>query len=259
MAVTCVENAREALAALDSADRDGRPFDVALVDWKLPGMSGIDLADAVHAWRREGPLPMILLTSMTAGNVAEAARDAGFAAYLSKPVRREGLYRTIADTLGIATAVPIPASPPSLPDSQTGGRVLLVEDNAVNQEIAAAKLDSLGCLVDVACNGIEAVAMNGRTRYDVILMDCQMPEMDGFEASAEVRSREAMLGTARTPIVALTANAMDGDRERGLAAGMDDYLAKPFTREQLAGMISRWGSPVAQEDPRSAPQPAPAG
>ena len=253
MGVTGVENARDALAALEAAGREGRSFDLMLIDWKLPGMSGLELARAIHAGRRHPPIPMVLLTSMTGSNVGQAARDGGFAAYLSKPVRREELYRTISRALGIANAVTVPRAPLPATESPAGGRMLLVEDNAVNQEIAAAMLESLGWRVDMACNGIEAVAMNGRTRYDAILMDCQMPEMDGFEATAEIRSREAVLGTARTPIIALTANAMDGDRERCLAAGMDDYLAKPFNREQLANVISCWGSPLAEEDSPSAP------
>ena len=256
MEVTCVENARDALTALESADRDGRRFDFALVDWKLPGMNGIDLAKTIQATRGGLPMPMILLTSMTASNIVQAARDAGFAAYLSKPLRREELYRTIARTIGIAhNTAAVPATGPAATKGVLGARVLLVEDNPVNQEVSAAMLGVLGCRTEIAGNGIEAVAMAGRTRYDVILMDCQMPEMDGFEASAEIRSREAMLGAARTPIIALTANAMRGDRESCLAAGMDDYLAKPFKKQQLAGMIARWGGRVADEDP----QPAPAG
>jgi signal transduction histidine kinase/CheY-like chemotaxis protein/HPt (histidine-containing phosphotransfer) domain-containing protein len=258
MDVTSVENARDALAALELADRDGRRFDFALIDWKLPGMNGIDLARTIQASHGELAMPMILLTSMTTSNIAQAARDAGFAAYLSKPLRRAELYRTIARTIGIAdNTAAVAGTGTVVAKVQLGARVLLVEDNAVNQEICTAMLGALACRIDIAGNGIEAVAMAGRTRYDVILMDCQMPEMDGFEASGEIRSREALLGSARTPIIALTANAMQGDRESCLAAGMDDYLAKPFKKQQLASVISRWVRRVADEDPP--PQLAPAG
>jgi CheY-like chemotaxis protein len=121
-------------------------------------------------------------------------------------------------------------------------RVLLVEDNAVNQQVGVAMLRRLGCRVDLARNGIEAVSMSGEQAYDVILMDCQMPEMDGFEATARIRAREGRTGASRIPIVALTANVMRGDRERCLTAGMDDYLAKPFKKVELVAMISRWAA-----------------
>lgn len=123
-----------------------------------------------------------------------------------------------------------------------GAHVLLVDDDHVNQAVGQAMLVSLGCAVDVASNGYEAVTMTGQTRYDVILMDCQMPEMDGFEATAAIRAREAIGSHARTPIVAVTANAMQGDRERCIAAGMDDYLGKPFKREQLLAVLTGDGS-----------------
>jgi CheY-like chemotaxis protein len=121
-------------------------------------------------------------------------------------------------------------------------RVLLVEDNAVNQQVGVTMLRRLGCRVDLARNGIEAVSMSGERAYDVILMDCQMPEMDGFEATARIRAREARTGASRIPIVALTANVMRGDRERCLTAGMDDYLAKPFKKVELVATVSRWAA-----------------
>jgi PAS domain S-box-containing protein len=239
MRATAVGSAEDALAAV--AAPDGRAFDLALIDWKLPGMSGIDLARTLRASTGAAPARMILLTSMTASNLAQAARDAGFAAHLCKPLRREELYRTIARALGVAgpAAEPVDACAGAQMRA-AGGHVLLVEDNQVNQDIGAAMLASLGTSADIANNGIEAVALFGRNSYDLILMDCQMPEMDGFAATAEIREREAASSAKRTPIVALTANAMQGDRERCLAAGMDDYLAKPFSKMQLAAMIGRW-------------------
>ena len=245
MRATLAPDAETALAAVAAAGRAGQRFDLALIDWKLPGMNGIDLAGALRQAGPGAPQRMVLLTSMTASNVAQIAKTAGFAAYLNKPLRRVELYRTISRVMGIAATVPedvvVAASGP-----RTGGQVLLVEDNLVNQDIGAAMLGAAGLRVDVANNGIEAVALFGRKRYDLILMDCQMPEMDGFAATAEIRMREAATGVARTPIVALTANAMQGDRERCLAAGMDDYLAKPFSKPQLAAMVLRWNkNPVA--------------
>jgi signal transduction histidine kinase/CheY-like chemotaxis protein len=146
------------------------------------------------------------------------------------------------------------APPDMTPGAQPGGRILLVEDNRVNQELAKAMLRTLGFDVDTAADGKAGVAAASAQHYDVVLMDCQMPEMDGFEATAAIRAREAALharsaapGSQRVPILALTANAMQGDRERCLAVGMDDYLAKPFTRDQLDQMLRRWVGPHAAE------------
>ena len=260
MHATAVYDGEAALAAIDAATQMGRRFDLALIDWKLPGMNGIELARALRATRGLAAPPMILLTSMTASNVAQTARDAGFSGHLNKPLRREELYRTIARAMGVAAAAPASTLDPVSAGAAEAGdsaRVLLVEDNLVNQDIGAAMLGGLGLRVELANNGVEAVASFGRNRYDLILMDCQMPEMDGFAATAEIRAREAASGSPRTAIVALTANAMQGDRERCLGAGMDDYLAKPFSKPQLAAMVALW---VRQSDnaAHSAGLPAPA-
>lgn len=263
MSVTCVESAQKALAMLDTATREGRRFDLALIDWEMPGMNGIELARLIQATYSELAMPMILLTSMTAGNVEQAARNAGFAAHLNKPVRREELYKSIAHTLGFRRP---PASPVAAQPADAGldMRVLLVDDNYINQEISVSMLTELGCIVEIANNGIEAIAMAGQTRYDAILMDCQMPEMDGFEATRQIRAMETetLSGASRAPIIALTANAMAGDRERCLAAGMDDYLAKPIKIEQLRSTLHSWKThqvpseslPLAQHEAAPAQQ-----
>ena len=246
MRATVAHDAKSALAIIADAMKAGRRFDLALIDWKMPGMSGIELAHAVRTSQGNDALPMILLTSMMATNVAQTAREAGFVSYMNKPLRRADLYRAIARATGAAafassssfhTSDDMTAANALVPDDAV--RVLLVEDNQVNQVIGAAMLDALGLHSDVANNGIDALAMSERSHYDLILMDCQMPEMDGFVATAEIRAREARTGAARIPIVALTANAMQGDRERCLAAGMDDYLAKPYTMLGLRGVLPR--------------------
>ena len=241
MEPACVDRGEKALEAFNGGKA---AFDLALIDWKLPGMSGPELARALRG--RTGPsLPLVLLTSMTASNVAQTAREAGFNAYLNKPVRREELQRSIAAVLGMRTAmIDEPADDPAATTGKFGARVLLVEDNPVNREIGSAMLALLGCTVEAATNGAEAVRMNSDARYDVIMMDCQMPVMDGFAASRRIRSREQASASARIPIIALTANVMQGDRERCLAAGMDDYLAKPFKREQLEAVLARWIRPA---------------
>ena len=253
MDATVVFDAERALVAIDAATASGRLFDVALIDWKLPGMDGIGLARAIRAAQGQAAPPLILLTSMTASNVALTAREAGFAAHLNKPLRREELYRMITRVVGVAAPVSDTGHQPAQEaESGASGQVLLVEDNLVNQDIGAAMLCALGLNADVANNGIEAVAMFGRKRYDLILMDCQMPEMDGFAATAEIRAREAVAGAPRIPVIALTANAMQGDRERCLDAGMDDYLAKPFSKPQLAAMVAGW----IKQAPNTTPAPA---
>ena len=219
------------------------PYAIALIDMKMPGMSGIELAHAISAeWKAAAPR-LIMLTSLMPGDGVKAAREAGIAATLNKPVRRSDLERAIRDAIG----APIDAGPVA-PEPTTAtmatriasARVLLAEDNPVNQTVASSMLRQLGYHVEVANDGEEALARSADGRYDVILMDCQMPVMDGFEATMAVRAREA-LGRhgVRVPIVALTANAVQGDRERCLAVGMDDYLAKPFRKSQLQEVIER--------------------
>jgi CheY-like chemotaxis protein len=183
---------------------------------------------------------MILLTSMTNSNVPQSARDSGFSAYLTKPVRRGDLFRTIARSVGDKAPEADPVATVVADRPAGRGHALLVEDNLVNQEIGAAMLDNLGFRVDIADNGAEAVAMFEQRRYDVILMDCQMPELDGFAATGQIRALEASAKSPRTPIIALTANAMQGDREHCLSAGMDDYLAKPFSKAKLSALIALW-------------------
>ncbi len=232
----------EALALLRAAAGRGAPYELALVDMKMPRMNGIELAQAVRSEPALADLRLVMLTSLGSPDEAAEARLMGFVAYLSKPVRQAELRRCIARSMGPASptkaeapsSVPIPGHVSSL----AGRRILLAEDNPVNQEVVLAMLDGLGCRIETAGNGLEAIAAWSRRSHDLILMDCQMPEMDGFEATAEIRRREGKEAT-RVPIVALTANAMEGDRERCLAAGMDNYLAKPFDRTELLGVLQR--------------------
>jgi len=170
-----------------------------------------------------------------------------FAAMLTKPLRRTEIFDCIARVMamqpGATMHAPAAGSVPAVHASAAramGPSILLVEDNPVNREVAVGMLESLGCATDTAENGWMALkAMNAAT-YDAVLMDCQMPVMDGLAATGEIRRREQASGAARVPIIALTANAMEGDRERCLAAGMDDFLSKPFTQQQLATLLRRW-------------------
>ena len=263
MRATLVADAGQALAALARVRHAGGHFDIALIDWKLPDMSGGELARAIQDACPGNAPRMILLSSMAPSDAAQTAGAAGFAAHLCKPLRRDELYDTMASVTAIGAAGATAAkSAPQLPDASSrtaaqagAGMVLLVEDNLVNQEIAVEMLAMLGHQVSLACNGREAVELWERGGFDLVLMDCQMPQMDGFAAATEIRLRELAGAARRTPIVALTANAMQGDRERCLVAGMDDYLTKPFTQKQLANMVRRW---LAQAPNRIAgPETAP--
>jgi PAS domain S-box-containing protein len=241
MEALCVDSAEAAREALAFADAERAPFHVALVDWKLPGETGVAFARALSSnpvWRH---LPLVLLTSMTTANIAEAVLEGGFAAHLVKPLRRDELFKCIARAVGTMERAAREAEKPVVAHASLDADVLLVEDNTVNQEIARAMLQRLGCRVDAATNGLEALTLFDAKRHEIVLMDCQMPEMDGFAATAAIRERERARGSgAHVPIIALTANAMEGDRERCLAAGMDDYLPKPFKKAQLTSTVSRW-------------------
>ncbi len=238
--VSTVEDGPRALLALRAAGASGAPFDLAVLDFKMPDMDGLSLARAIKADEKVAAVKLVLLTSFgQKGHGAEAAR-AGISGYLTKPVDEADLHDCLAEILGGAPARPDLVTRHSLRESRppASARVLVAEDNEVNQKVAVRILEKLGYRVDVADNGREAVEAVARTRYDAVLMDGQMPEMDGFEATARIRERE---GTGRrTPIVAMTASAMKGDREKCLAAGMDDYVAKPIGPETLHAVLSRW-------------------
>jgi signal transduction histidine kinase/DNA-binding response OmpR family regulator len=238
MAPTGVDNGHRALAAMDQAREDGMPFAVVLVD-DIPDVGGVTLVKRIRQDPRlAGTTIMMLRSGGQRGAVAEA-RELGVAACLTKPVSHPDLLNSFLVTLGMQ-----PAEPPK-PSSDTPAgsrrlRILLAEDNAVNQKLAVRLLEKRGHTVVVANNGREALAAFANDAFDLVLMDVQMPEMDGFEATAQIRQREAQ-GTApvrcHTPIVAMTAHAMKGDEERCLAAGMDGYVAKPFQTKRLFATI----------------------
>ena len=248
MEVESAADGEQALALLKNAADRGQPFALALVGMTMPRMSGVVLVRAINADRALANLPVVMLTSLGREDEIAAARQAGAVTYLGKPVRRDELRNVIAETLYPATGPRsgARAAPPA--KARLAGHVLLAEDNPVNQAVALGMLESLGLTVDVAGNGLETIDRFATTRYDLVLVDCQMPEIDGYAATSEIRRREQATGS-HVPIVALTANALEGDREICIAAGMDDYLAKPFSREQLTATLARWL-------PRSNPAPA---
>jgi CheY-like chemotaxis protein/HPt (histidine-containing phosphotransfer) domain-containing protein len=190
-------------------------------------------------------LRIVLLSSVKTALRYKGGNDLGISEVLGKPVRQERLLTAVARALGrAASPVGLPAleHPASSAQSRifAGRHVLLAEDNEINREVALGMLTALGCIVKIAEHGAASVDRYSKQRWDVVLMDCQMPIMDGFAAVAEIRTLEARHRLPRVPIIALTANAMEGDRERCLAADMDDFVRKPFTSSQLQSVLAKW-------------------
>ena len=221
---------------------------------QMPGMDGMELARRIKADPDISATRLVLLTSMGHRGDGEEASRSGIEAYLTKPVRQSELYDALVSVMGGATSERARlVTLDSLGREKAGGRtrVLVAEDNPVNQRVAGRLLESLGYLVDVVGNGQEALEAVANTTYGAVLMDVQMPGMDGYRATRQIRLREDQAGRRnmmmglrkrRTPIIAMTANAMQGDREKALEAGMDDYVAKPVGREELGAVLGRWVS-----------------
>ncbi|HZP86437.1 MAG TPA: response regulator [Burkholderiales bacterium] len=243
MRVTCSLDGEQALLCMEEARRAGGPFDLAILDMHMPRMDGLQLARAIKSRPTLRDTRLIMLTSTYAAGTASEREKAGILRCVDKPIRQSDLYNVLTSVMarGLDMSLAVPASWRTRPISMAGGnaRVLLAEDNAVNRQVATVMLSRLGMEVEIATNGEEALALAQQHQFSLILMDCQMPVMDGYEATARIRRLEPQ-SFASLPIVALTANAMGGDREKCLAAGMNDYLTKPYTLEQLEKMLARW-------------------
>ena len=264
-----VSNGQQALEKLRASGKAGQSYDLAIIDQNISDMEAYALAERIKADPLLAGIRLILLTSLGHRGDAQKAQQAGFIGYLTKPIHQSQLYRCIAMAMGRMTANEGQlSSPPSEiitrhtlneQDSLERRRVLLAEDNLVNQKVAVRMLGKLGYQVDVVENGKEALLAVSQHTYALILMDCQMPEMDGYEATAEIRHREAervkreasdeMPDTnnerhsmVRVPIIAMTANSLKGDREKCLEAGMDDFLSKPVSIETLEETLRRWSN-----------------
>ena len=240
-----VESGFRALEVLEQSAHDGACFQIAILDMMMPGMDGLELARRIREERRFSGMRIVVLTSVGLRGDAAEARRIGVEAYLGKPTRQSELYDCLVTVIGRTPEGQPPVTRHSLSEARKGSKlkILLAEDNPVNQEVAISLLESLGCEnVARACNGQEVLDQLGRESYDLILMDCQMPVLDGFAATAEIRrNEEAVPFSPRTTIIALTANAMAGDRELCLAAGMDDYLPKPLRSQELKAALDRIG------------------
>ncbi len=255
--VEAVASGPEAMSVLHAAAGAGRPVRLAVIDEAMPVTDGFTLARLIKADEALASTRIVLLAEPGRRIVPGRTAAAGIATYLRKPVRHLELRDAL---VGLAGRIAGGSNPDLAPvgraarDDLTvpGTRVLVAEDNQVNAKLAAAMLEKYGCLVDVAADGLEALEAMGRATYDLVLMDCQMPGLDGFETTRRLRAREDAANLPRTPVIAMTANAMAGDRERCLEAGMDDYIAKPVRPDDLQTAVGRH---VTRRSVRPAPQP----
>ena len=249
----CVAGGVEALDFLRRQAAAKERWDIAILDMQMPGMDGVMLAQAIKADPAISSIRLVMMTSLGIPQDMAAIRAAGIAAHLTKPVKQSLLFNCLSEVeegkmgLSVSGLGVRRFEPPSQPAAQEGApaasqperseRILLAEDNAVNQKVAMRQLEKLGYTVDLVSDGREVLGALERRQYDVILMDCQMPVMDGYETTSEIRRRER--GLRHTPIIAMTAHTMEGDREKCLAAGMDDYVAKPVKAEDLRLALER--------------------
>jgi CheY-like chemotaxis protein len=235
---------QEALRTLRRARADGSPYAVAVIDMHMPGPSGLEVAQIVTADRGLSDTPIVLMTSLADRLATDLSRELGVVESLMKPVRRNALYEAIANATQPSARGPAAVNTP-IPAARTGAvspsavRILVAEDNLVNQRVVLGFLAKLGYRAEAVRNGQEAVDAVEARFYDLVIMDCQMPELDGFEATRRIRLLHDRRRAA-VPIVALTANAMQGDKERCLEVGMNDYVTKPVDVGRLSAAIQRW-------------------
>jgi len=244
MQPTVAEGGKRAIEILEEFQGQESNFPLILLDAQMPMMDGFTLAEAIKGNAEWKAATIMMLSSAGQRGDAKRCREIGVAAYLTKPVGQDELMQAILNALPGRPRPEIPAAVVtrhSLREKSHQLRILLAEDNAVNQKLAVRLLEKRGHTVAVAGNGKEAVAALQAETFDLVLMDVQMPEMDGFQATAAIRELEKASGN-HLPVIAMTAHAMVGDRERCLAAGMDDYLTKPIRLEELNNLLARYSA-----------------
>ncbi|MBW1931792.1 MAG: response regulator [Deltaproteobacteria bacterium] len=238
------ENGAQAFEMLRTAAMKGKTYDIVLLDWHMPGMDGIELARRLSVDPLIPEMRLVMLSSAGLDEEAEKAAVVGIHRYLNKPVRQSELYDCLVEIISASVEGQILQSNGVRTEGAKAvfeAYILLAEDNPVNQMVALEMLELMGCRVDVAENGREAVEAISRTAFDLVLMDCHMPEMNGFAAAAKIREHEqAGDNGQRVPIIALTADVQKGVQDQCRAAGMDDYLGKPFNQDQLQAVLLRW-------------------
>ena len=244
--VDTVAGGEQAVTAVAEAHVGGRPYAVVFLDWQMPGMDGIETARRIHALDLTDAPHLLMVTAYGRDELVQEAESVAITDVLNKPVTPSMLFEAVLKVFGVAADMPAPAIPVAElqadPGRLGGARVLLAEDNPLNQEVAIEFLHELGLVVDLAEDGRVAVDKAAEGEYDLVLMDMQMPEMDGLEATRQIRK---LAHCKALPIVAMTANALPGDRERCIDAGMNDHLAKPISPDALQEKLLRWIDPQA--------------
>jgi PAS domain S-box-containing protein len=248
---------RDGLTMLRAAVQANDPFNIALLDQEMPDMDGMELGRLIKADPLLASTLMIMVTSLARRGDAAVLEEIGFAGYLPKPVRQAQLYGCLELVLARNTAAQDDEAPQPqgivtrhtiAESSRQGVRILLAEDNAINQKVAQHMLRTLGYKADVVSDGLEAVRALEMIDYDLVLMDCMMPEMDGFAATAMIRDAGSNVLNHTVPIIAMTANAAVGDRQKCLETGMDDYLSKPVNKDKMAELIEKWFNPDGRKE-----------
>ncbi len=245
MRPTCVESGPQAIEEIRRTNLSGEPYSLMLLDYNMPGMDGFDLTTHINNDPELGGLTIIMLTSSGQRGDAARCRELGISAYLTKPVKQSSLLDAIMTLLGGTTVVESATTANlltrhSIRENKHALRILIVEDNAVNQTVALKMLEKLGYSADIAENGEEALSALEAYPYDLVFMDCQMPVMDGYEATRQIRNPASKVRNHKIPIVAMTANAMKGDSEACIDAGMDDYISKPVDPKALITILDKW-------------------
>jgi len=233
-----VDSGRKALLELEQAAARGTPFGLVLLDAMMPEMDGFMVAEALASQPEIVRATVIMLSSAAQACESERARQLGIAGVLYKPVTQSDLLKAVLTILG-RTDSPTSLRPGQMAIAARPLRVLMAEDNVINQQLARRFLVNRGHEVMIVCDGLEAIAAANNSTFDLILMDIQMPNMDGLEATVKIREKELIRGGRHTPIVALTARAMKEDMERCLAVGIDAFIAKPFTRDEFLTTVER--------------------
>ena len=240
--VSVSSSGKEAVAMLLQASDIGRPFDLVLLDCMMPDMDGIQVLEHIRCQNNIAATKVIILSSTNDDGTRDTARKLGIQHVLTKPVRSSTLLDSMITTLSLSESFDAPANesdkavtPQEKPDS--GFKILVAEDNTVNQKVTLGILKKLGYSAEIAADGVEAIEMCGKSRYDLIFMDCHMPNIDGYAATEAIRKSGK---NCNTPIIAMTANAMQGDREKCLNAGMDDYVSKPIRPNTVSAALDIW-------------------
>ncbi|MFH1132555.1 MAG: response regulator [Pseudomonadota bacterium] len=251
MGVNTAGSGADGIELLRVGKKEGRPYKLAFIEIEMPGIDGFTVAREIKADSEIANIPLVMLSASRERGQGQISREVGAAGYLTKPVRFSKLNEFVATVLGrVDNEKDGPVrlvTRHDFSEKEAGrrARVLVVEDNPVNQRVAVLLLEKLNCRVDVAENGRQAVEAVARSQYDLVLMDCQMPEMDGFEATREIRKKEKK-GEKSLPIVAMTASVLPDDRKKSVEAGMDDFVSKPVKKGDLEGVLRRWVKPEKQ-------------